>query len=123
MGTLAARRPSAAATAGSRSGTALLDRQLIRLEFLAIHLLYGRLGLFLTRHLDEAEASGLAGGAVPYDPDRRDVTESREGLSQIVLARICGKVSNIDVHPAFPLQRSERSRSIPVHTGSLRSAS
>jgi hypothetical protein len=115
---LTARRPATAA--GSCPRATLLDRQRVALQFLAIHLLDGRSGLLFARHLDETKASGFARSPIPHDPDGRDLTEGLERLSDIILAGVSGEVSNIDVHLAFPLLRSEISEGIPVHTGSLR---
>jgi hypothetical protein len=100
-----ARRPSSTQASGSRAPG--LDRQRLSLELLAIHLLNGCLGLCLRRHLYKTEASGLTGGSIPEDSDARDIAKWLECLAQFILACVHRDVSNIDVHLAFPLQRSE----------------
>jgi hypothetical protein len=116
--TLATRRSSAAAaTAGHRSAATQLDRQRVALELLAVHLLNGGLGLFLTGHLNEPKASGFPGSPIPHDSDCRDLAEGFKRLSHIILTCVSGEVPNINVHLAFSFAKI---RDIRGHSNSHR---
>jgi len=83
-------RPGAAA-ASARAGTigpgpGLVDRQRTALEVLAVQAGDGLVGLFLVRHLDEPEATGLAGELVLDDGRARNLAERREGVLEVLNA-------------------------------------
>jgi hypothetical protein len=93
---------------------------LASLEFLAIHLLDGCLGLVFGWHFDESEASGCTGGLVSYDSDRCNLAEGLKRRTQFILTGFGGEIANIDVHPAFSFKDPKSPRGILTTTGFYR---
>jgi len=93
--------PAAKTTARAGSvgpGPGFVDRQVAAFQVLAVHIGDGLIGLFLVRHLDETETSGLAGELVLDDVAARDLAEDLEGLFEIRFRRVPGQIAHVDVH-------------------------
>src|SRR5438552_16121519 len=72
----------AATASGSLfAGTRLVDHDVAAAERISVEALDGFLGALVGRHLYEAEALGLPGGAVGYERYVRDFASFREQVS------------------------------------------
>ena len=95
----AAPAAAGAARAGTvRAGPGFVDRQGPALEVLAVQAGDGLVGLFLVRHLDEAEAARLTGELVLDDRRALNRTEGLKGFLDVLLGGGPRNVSDVDVH-------------------------
>src|SRR5512139_1400954 len=79
-------------------GTCFIDRQVAALQVFAVHAGDGLIGLFLVRHLDEAETAGLPGELVFDDVAGLNLAERLEGFFEVRLSHITRQIANVDVH-------------------------
>jgi hypothetical protein len=83
---------------------------------MVVHLLDGRLGLFLVRHCDETESPRFSGSAVANDLDRCHLAEGGKGLSQLVFGDARSQIAHIDVHvPVLSVASQEFVGGIPAN--------
>ena len=92
----AAAEPAAAGAVGLRLG--FVDLEDAALEIDAVDRADGLERLFPVRHLDEAEASGLAAELVRDDGGFLDRPVGLEGLAEVVFGHAERQVSDINVH-------------------------
>src|SRR5438876_5586832 len=79
----------ATAPAAARRRIGGLDPDLAAIDFLAVELRYGLLGILRRGHLDESEAPGLSGAPIRHHAAALDAAHGGEHLTQ-ALTR-CGK--------------------------------
>src|SRR3989441_2675190 len=104
----AAPRSAAASSAAAQArGLGDLDLQRAPVEFLAVELLDGRIGLLGRRHLHEAESARAPGVTVHDDRGRLDGADLGEDLAQPLVRRREGQTADEELlcHGA-PLNRS-----------------
>src|SRR5262249_42007022 len=111
-------RPTAHPAAPAPAGRPVLSRarfvdvQLAPLEILAVQAVDRGLRLRLLRHLEEAEALGLAGDPVLDDGAGGHLAELLERLPELVLGESVREVAYVEVHPCLlclgPMMRLAR---------------
>jgi hypothetical protein len=98
----------------------LVDAERTPLQGLLVQGLDRGIGLGVVRHLNEAEALGLAGELVSDQVGGLDLAVGGKGVAELVLGHAVGQVANIDIHQSQSLKKTVHRKkdpsARPMHT-------